>query len=59
MVVAAEVAAAVGAAMVAEDGLVASRWSCLPVKVYGLSKVPFFYSNSFERLYYSSVASFS
>ena len=39
VVVAAEVAAAaVAAAMVAEDGLVAARWSCLPIKVYGLPK---------------------
>ena len=36
VVAAAEVAAA--AAMVAEDGLAAARWSCLPIKVYGLPK---------------------
>ena len=36
---AAEVAvAAVAASMVAEDGLAAARWSCLPIKVYGLPK---------------------
>ena len=33
----AEVAAAAAAAMVAENGLAAARWSCLPIKVYGLS----------------------
>ena len=39
MVVAAEVAAAaVAASIIAEDGLVATRWSCLPIKVYGLPK---------------------
>ena len=50
MVAAAEVAAAgVVAAMVAEDGLAAARWSCLPIKVYGLSKCLSFL-HSFERL---------
>ena len=34
----AEVAAAAAAAMVAENGLAAARWSCLPIKVYGLPK---------------------
>ena len=49
MVVAAVVAAAVAAAMVAEDGLVAARWSCLPIKVFGLPKYLSFL-HSFERL---------
>ena len=31
-------AAAVAVAMVAEDGLEAARWSCLPIKVYALPK---------------------
>ena len=38
MVAVAEVAAAAAAAMVAENGLAAARWSCLPIKVYGLPK---------------------
>ena len=42
-------AAAVAAAMVAEDGLAAARWSCLPISLWP-SKVPFFSPNSFERL---------
>ena len=38
MVPAAEVPAAVAAAIVAEDGLAAAGWSCLPIKDYVLQK---------------------
>ena len=59
MVVAAEVAAAVGAAMVAEDGLMAARWSCLPIKVYGLPKYLSFLLTLLKAYSVRSVASFS
>ena len=53
------VVAAVAAAMVAEDGLAAARWSCLPIKVYGLPKYLSFLQTLLKGYGVGSVASLS